>query len=44
MFYDIISRKGHYEAYAPDGSFLFSADSHAEAEKELELWIEEHIA
>ena len=44
MFYDIISTRGHYEAYAPDGSFLFSADTQSEAEKELELWRNERIA
>lgn len=44
MFYDIISTRGHYEAYAPDGSFLFSADTQGEAEKELELWIKERTA
>lgn len=44
MYCDIISTKGHYEAYAADGRFLFSADTKAEAERELELWREEPIA
>lgn len=27
--------RGHYEAYAADGSFLFSADTHREVMEEL---------
>ncbi len=43
MYCDIISIRGHYEVYAPDGSFLFSADSRAEAEEELGDWEEASI-
>ena len=35
MYWSIIPVKGHYEVYAADGSFLFSADTKAEAMREL---------
>ena len=40
----IVSIRGHYEVFAADGSFLFSADTKAEAMKEREDWLEECIA
>lgn len=33
--YDIISVRGHYEVYDAAGAFLFSADTKAEALREL---------
>ena len=33
--YDIISVRGHYEVYSAAGDFLFSADTEAEALREL---------
>ena len=44
MRWRIVSIRGHYEVFAADGSFLFSADTKAEAMKELEDWLEEFIA
>lgn len=44
MLCNIISIRGHYEVFAADGSFLFSADTKAEAMKELEDWEDEPIA
>ena len=41
---NIISVRGHYEVFAADGSFLFSADTRAEAMEELANWEEELIA
>ena len=43
MCWRIVSVRGHYEVFAVDGSFLFSADTKAEAIKELEDWQEESI-
>lgn len=40
----IVSVRGHYEVYAVDGRFLFSADTMAEAMEELSDWEKEHIA
>lgn len=34
--YDIIPVREHYEVYDAEGNFLFSADSRAEALRELE--------
>ncbi len=44
MRWNIVSVRGHYEVYAADGSFLFSADTKAEIAEELEDWQEELIA
>lgn len=44
MRWNILNAHGHYEVYAADGSFLFSADSHREAMEELAQWDNEHIA
>ncbi len=44
MRWNIESVRGHYEVYAADGSFLFSADTKAEAMEELSAWEEELIA
>ena len=41
---NIESVRGHYEVYAADGSFLFSADTKAEAMEELRQWENEPIA
>ena len=41
MYWTIISVRGHYEVYAADGRFLFSADTRAEAMEELADWKEE---
>lgn len=41
---NIIAVRGHYEIFAADGSFLFSADTRAEAMEELANWEEELIA
>ena len=38
MRWNIISVLGHYEVYADDGSFLFSANTRHEAMEELENW------
>ena len=35
---------GHIEVYSESGEFLFSADTKAEAMKELEDWLEGFIA
>lgn len=35
---DVICVRGHYEVYDETGSFLFSADTKAEAWSELEDW------
>lgn len=40
----IVAVRGYYEVYAPDGSFLFSADTRAEAMEEIHFWEEEHTA
>jgi len=40
MYCTIISVRGHYEVFAADGRFLFSADTRAEALEELETWEE----
>jgi len=40
MYCTIISVRGHYEVFAADGRFLFSADTRAEALEELEAWEE----
>lgn len=44
MYCTVISVRGHYEVFAADGRFLFSADTRAEAMEELEDWEEERIA
>lgn len=44
MYCSIISVRGHYEVFAADGHFLFSADTKAEAMEELADWEEERIA
>lgn len=44
MYCTIISIKGHYEVFAADGAFLFSADTKAEAIEELADWEKERIA
>lgn len=44
MDWNIVAAGGHYEIYAADGRFMFSADSKAEAWEELEQWGEERIA
>ena len=44
MCWRIVSVRGHYEVFAVDGSFLFSADTKAEAMEELSEWEEELIA
>ncbi len=44
MRWNILSIRGHYEVYAADGRFLFSADTKAEVMEELEAWNEESIA
>ena len=44
MYCKIISVRGHYEVFAADGRFLFSADTRAEAMEELADWEEERIA
>ena len=44
MHWSIESVRGHYEVFAADGSFLFSADTKAEAMEELSAWEEELIA
>lgn len=36
MHWNIINVRGHYEVYAADGRFLFSADTKREAMEELE--------
>ena len=41
MYCNIISVRGHYEVFAADGRFLFSADTRAEAMEELADWKEE---
>ena len=43
MRWNIESVRGHYEVYAADGSFLFSADTKAEAMEEVSAWEEELI-
>ncbi len=44
MYCNIISVRGHYEVFAADGRFLFSADTRAEAMEELADWKERRIA
>ncbi|MBQ3355911.1 MAG: hypothetical protein IJG45_02180 [Oscillospiraceae bacterium] len=44
MYCTIIWNKGHYEVFSADGSFLFSADTRAEAMEELDDWEEKRIA
>ena len=44
MRWNIESVRGHYEVFAADGSFLFSADTKAEVMEELNEWEEELIA
>jgi len=44
MYCNIISVRGHYEVFAADGRFLFSADTRAEAMEELADWKEKLIA
>lgn len=41
MDWNIIATRGHYEVYSATGRFLFTADSKAEAMKELEEWSED---
>lgn len=38
MRLEILNVRGHYEVYAADGKFLFSADSRREVMEELEEW------
>ena len=44
MRWDIVATRGHYEVFTAEGHFLFSADTRAEALKELQQWEEESIA
>lgn len=38
MNYRIVNVRGHYEIISADGQFLFSADTKAEALRELSTW------
>ncbi len=44
MRWEIQHTHGHYEVYAADGRFLFSADSHREMMEELAQWENDAIA